>query len=237
MATISLSGQTRQRQIVILAVGGLVLGGLLLFQVPRTLERLNPPASTPTQVTQTTPAPATAQPGTAPATPVVPLATPSPSRRLPALSRFKSKDPFVQQVNPEAAPAAPAAPAPAAPAPATPAPAGSPPAASTPPASTAAPSTSEETAKATPASFTVESSGAGSATISVNGVKEKVTVSRTFPKKDPVFRLVSLKEDTAKIGIAGGTLTGGSQTVTLTKGEPLTLLNTVDGKRYKLELK
>jgi hypothetical protein len=238
MPAISLSGQTRQRQIVILAVGGVVLGGLLLFQVPRTLERLNPPAATPTQATQTAPAPATAQPDAAPATPVVPLATRPPSRRLPALSRFKSKDPFVQQVNPDAAPAAPAAsaaPAPAAPAPAPSPPAAPAPAASPPAASTAAPSKPEATTEAARPRFTVASSA--SATISVNGVTEKVTVSRTFPRKDPVFRLVSLSEDAAKIGIAGGTLTGGSQTVTLTKGEPLTLLNTVDGKRYKLELK
>lgn len=235
MAAISLSGQTRQRQIVILAVGGLVLGGLLMFQVPRTLERLNPPAATTTEATQTAPAPATPQPNTAPATPVVPVATPSPPRRLPALSRFKSKDPFIQQVDADAAPAGAAAPtsAPSAPAPsppAAPAPAASPPAASAPAASKP-----QETAKVARARFTVASSG--SATISVNGVKEKVAVTGTFPKKDPVFRLVSLREGTAKIGIAGGTLTGGSQTVTLTKGEPLTLLNTVDGKRYRLELK
>jgi hypothetical protein len=61
-------------------------------------------------------------------------------------------------------------------------------------------------------------------------------VSDSFPKDNPVFRLVSLKGETAKVGISGGTLKGGSETVTLTKGEPLTLLNTVDGKRYKLEL-
>jgi hypothetical protein len=234
MAAISLSGQTKQRQIVILAVGAVLLGGLLLFQVPRTLERLNPPAATPTQPTQTAPAPATQQPNAAPATPVVPVATPSPPRRLPALSRFKSKDPFVQQVDPDASPAAAAAPtsAPSAPAPsppAAPAPAASPAAASAPAASKP-----DETAKAARPRFTVASSG--SATISVNGVTEKVRVAGTFPKKDPVFRLVSLSENAAKIGIAGGTLTGGSQTVTLTKGEPLTLLNTVDGKRYKLEL-
>lgn len=235
MAAISLSGQTRQRQIVILAVGGVILGGLLLFQVPRTLERLNPPAATPTQTTQTAPAPATAQPDAAPATPVVPLSTPSPSRRLPALSRFKSKDPFVQQVDADASPAAAAASVPAAPAPATSPPAAPAPAASPPAASTPAASKPEATSDVARPRFTVASSG--SATITVNGVTEKVTVSGTFPKKDPVFRLVSLSEDTAKIGIAGGTLTGGSQTVTLTKGEPLTLLNTVDGKRYKLELK
>jgi hypothetical protein len=235
MAAISLSGQTRQRQIVILAVGGVVLGALLLFQVPRTLERLNPPAPTTTQATQTAPAPTTQQPNTAPATPVVPVATPSSPRRLPALSRFKSKDPFIQQVDPDAEAAAAAAPTPTPSAPAPSPPAAPAPAASPPAASTATASKPQETAKAARPRFTVASSG--SARISVNGVEEKVTVTGTFPKKDPVFRLVALSKDTARIGIAGGTLTGGSQTVTLTKGEPLTLLNTVDGKRYKLELK
>jgi hypothetical protein len=244
MAAISLSSQSRQRQIVILAVGALILGGLLLFQIPRTLERLNPPAATPTKATQKAPAPATARPETAPATPVVPAATTPRPRRSPALSRFKSKDPFVQQVDADASPEAAAAPAPASPppaspAPAPPAPAPSPPAAApaaSPPAAASTPAASkpEATSEAARPRFTVAPSG--SATISVNGVTEKVTVSGTFPKKNPVFRLVSVSEDAAKIGIAGGTLTGGSQTVTLTKGEPLTLLNTVNGKRYKLEL-
>ena len=77
---------------------------------------------------------------------------------------------------------------------------------------------------------------AGNATIAVNGAEEIVSASETFPKANPVFKLVSIGNGTAKVGIATGTLKGGSQAVTLTKGEPLTLLNTVDGKRYKLEL-
>ena len=39
-----------------------------------------------------------------------------------------------------------------------------------------------------------------------------------------------------KVGIAGGTLTGGSQTVTLKKGKKVTLVNTADGTRYELVL-
>jgi hypothetical protein len=215
MPSLSLAGQSKQRQIVILAAGGAVLGGLLLFQLPRTLDRLN--ASAPATTTQPAPAPTTPEPGAPPATPVAPLApTPAPRRAL--LSRFEPKDPFVQQVDPEASAA------------------GSGSASSAPvqravPASPvrSAPARRSRTARA---SFTVESS----ATISVNGGRERVRVASTFPRGNPVFRLVSARGNTATVGIAGGSLTGGSQTVTLTRGEPVTLLNTVDGKRYRLQL-
>lgn len=229
MAALSLSAQSKQRQIVILGVGAVALGGLLLFQIPRTLERLNPPAASTSQATQTAPARSTAKRTAAQPARVVPRETTPPPRRLHLLSRFRSKDPFIQQVDANesagsdgSTPSAPAASAPASSAPASSAP--------------AAPAAAE-TAKPARPTFTVESSGSdGFATLSVNGDQEKVRVAGTFPKEKPVFRLVSLKEDTAKIGIAGGTLKGGSQTVTLTKGEPLTLLNTVNGKRYKVEL-
>ena len=59
---------------------------------------------------------------------------------------------------------------------------------------------------------------------------------RPVPKADPVFTLVSLTATTAKIGIAGGSLESGSQTVTLKKNKPVTLMNTADGTRYVLRL-
>jgi hypothetical protein len=229
MAAFSLSAQSKQRQIVILAVGAVALGGLLLFQIPRTLDRLNPPAASTSQATQAAPARSTAKRTAAQPARVVPRETTPAPRRLHLLTRFRSKDPFIQQVdaNESAGSDGPTASAPAASAPASAAPAS---------AAPAAPAAAE-TAKPARPTFTVESAGAdGSAMLSVNGDEEKVRVAGTFPKEKPVFRLVSLKDDTAKIGIAGGTLKGGSQTVTLTKGEPLTLLNTVNGKRYKVEL-
>src|SRR5918999_4086521 len=215
MPALTLSGQTKQRQIIILAVGGLILGGLLLFQLPRTLKMIRGEEAAPATTTAPTPA-ATPVAPTTPVTPVAPT-TPSPAR-LTALTLFKSKDPFAQQVNTT---------------PST-APSGSSESSSSPPP---APAPSEASPK--PAAFrAVEAKGGRSAatetaTIAVNGAKETVAVSKTFPKAKPVFKLVSLGDDTAKIGVARGTLKGGSQTVTLSKGEPLTLLNTVDGKRYK----
>jgi hypothetical protein len=221
MPALTLSGQTKQRQIVILAVGGVLLAGLLMFQVPRTLEMLKgdepPPASTETTATPTpTPASPAAPPGVAP----VPVESSGSTPLHASLTRFTSKDPFVQQINANGGGAAPS-----------------------PSASSEAPpgEGAETESPAEPGSFAaVGSSGTApsgnAATIAVNGAEESVRVSNTFPEGNPVFKLVSLGDDTAKVGVASGKLKGGAQTVTLSKGEPLTLLNTVDGKRYRLEL-
>ena len=74
------------------------------------------------------------------------------------------------------------------------------------------------------------------AKITVNGASSDVAVGQTFPASDPVFVLRSLTRTTAKIGIAGGSLATGNQTVTLTKGKKVTLMNTADGTRYELLL-
>ena len=41
---------------------------------------------------------------------------------------------------------------------------------------------------------------------------------------------------TAKVAIAGGSIQGGHQTVTVKKNTPVTLMNTADGTRYVLRL-
>jgi hypothetical protein len=214
MPALSLSGQTKQRQVVMLAVGGLLLGGLLLFQVPRTLKMLRGSESAPAPATQQ-PAPTPVTPG-APPSPV-PVTPQPPSPHVASLLRFKSKDPFVQQINPNATSGTPASGA-----------------SSPPPPPSASPS--ERGSFRALGSANRGAAGQDKATIAVNGAEEVVGVSKTFPKANPVFKLVSVGNGTAKVGIATGKLRGGAETVTLTKGEPLTLLNTVDGKRYKLEL-
>ncbi len=73
-------------------------------------------------------------------------------------------------------------------------------------------------------------------TISVNGKNEEVGKGGTFPASSPTFRLVSFGDDTAQIGIVGGTYATGGQTVTLKKGVPVTLVNTSDGTRYRIVL-
>jgi hypothetical protein len=75
-----------------------------------------------------------------------------------------------------------------------------------------------------------------SAKIEVNGVAEDVTIGDAFPKAQPLFRLVSIKDGVARVGISGGTLQGSTQTVPLVQGKTLTLMNTADGMRYVLKL-
>jgi hypothetical protein len=223
MASITISGQSRQRQIVILAVGGVILAGLLVFQLPRTLEALRGAESSPPATTeQTTPAPVSPVAPATPVTPVAPASTTPPTLGQSALRRFKSKDPFVQQINANSSGGTGSS------------------SSSSSSGESSAPASSESASQ--PGTFRAvetsngSSAAAGSATIAVNGAEETVGVSKAFPKGNPVFRLVSIGDGTARVGIASGTLKGGSKAVTLTKGEPLTLLNTVDGKRYKLEL-
>jgi len=64
----------------------------------------------------------------------------------------------------------------------------------------------------------------------------EVKVDGTFPAAQPLFKLVSLKDGVARIGIAGGMLQGSSQTVALPVGKSVTLMNTADGMRYVVKL-
>src|SRR5207237_8373153 len=79
-------------------------------------------------------------------------------------------------------------------------------------------------------------STATTATISVNGVSEEVSVGATFPKAQPYFTLVSLSPTAAKIGIAGGSLSTGAPTVTLEQGKKLTLMYTADCTSSALQM-
>jgi hypothetical protein len=215
-----------KRTKIIAGVLGVVLIGVLAWQIPSLMSTMNkkpPPNAAPAPPPAATgaPAPVTPPPGAAPAPTGTPVAVgtlvdsdPSPqagSGQLLSFDRFESKDPFVQQTGAPQAGAPPAAKA--APSPQTPPPPPPPP----PPVSSAARLTSAQ--------------------ISVNGETEQVGVGAKFPASDPVFRLVSLKKTTAKVAIAGGSLSTGDGAVTLTKGKKLTLMNTADGTRYELVLK
>ncbi len=225
-----------KRQKIIAAVLGVALLGVLAYEVPSVLKMMHkkPAAATATPAPPTVPA--TGSPSTgvpAAGTPVAavsgstslvdsdPPARPA-AGQLISFDRFATKDPFVQRAGALAAGCEGSscttgtttetpAPKPAQPKPAkTPAPAPAPPPAPSPAGS--------------------------SAKISVNGEAETVAVSGNFPESDPVFVLVALTRTTAKIGIAGGSLASGDQTVTLTKGKKVTLMNTADGTRYELVL-
>jgi hypothetical protein len=72
--------------------------------------------------------------------------------------------------------------------------------------------------------------------IAVNGVQEQVNVAADFPAASPTFHLVSLTQTTAKIAIAGGSYASGAATITLKVGKAITLMNTADGTRYRIQL-
>ena len=229
-----------KKQKIIAGVLGALLVGVLAFQGPRTLKMLHQssasasPAATTTAATGTTGASgalaATAAAGSTAGGDGVndPGVLPAPqSGQLLAFSRFRSKDPFTQQINIKCAGDA-----------ASSAGCG---------ASTAAqPSgTTTTTGKTKPtgsgSTTPISTGGAGavklsSAEISVNGISESVAVGAKFPASNPTFVLVSLTKKSAKIGISGGSLEGSKQTVTLKKGVALTLMNTADGTRYVLRL-
>jgi hypothetical protein len=218
-----------KRQKIIAAVLGVLLLGVLAYEVPSLMKTMNkkPPAPVPAATPAPAGAPVAGGPvAAAPVSAPVPSATLSDSDplaqagsgQLLSFDRFSSKDPFVQQVDtadcesggPKCTPATP------------------------PPAKTKK-RQPKPTISGTPAQPPPAPAPTG-ARISVNGTSELVAVGKTFPSSDPVFRLVSLTRTTAKIGIAGGSLSTGDATATLTKGKKVTLMNTADGTRYELIL-
>jgi hypothetical protein len=220
-----------KKQKIVAAVLGVVLLGVLAWQVPSLMKTLNkkpPPSGAPAPAPAPAPVPGATGAVVPPATgtPVAtsvstgtlvdsdPAAQPAGGQLL-TFDRFASKDPFAQQLGTPAASAAAAAGKAAW----KPAPAPIPP----------PPRAAKTPAAKTPAAVT-------SARISVNGAPEQVGVGVSFPKADPLFVLVTLTPTTAKVGISEGTLDTGSPTVTLKKGKKLTLQNTVDGARYELLL-
>jgi hypothetical protein len=243
-----------KRQKIMVAVGGVLLLGLLAFQVPRTMKMLHQQgaddsaaAATTTTSAATTPAASSA--AASAATPASatgagdglgdPDVAPAPqSGQLLAFSRFRTKDPFAQQLDLTCGSAASSDGS-------TSASCGS--GSST---STSSSASNKGKAPATPPSgggnVTPVSNGGPppaptvtrptTAKISVNGIAESVRVGADFPASSPTFTLVSLTRTSAKIGITGGSLESGSATVTLTKNKPLTLMNTADGTRYVLRL-
>jgi hypothetical protein len=76
----------------------------------------------------------------------------------------------------------------------------------------------------------------GAVRISVNGRPESVRMGASFPSSNPVFKLVSVTGGVVKIGIANGSYSSGAQTVALRLNSPLTLVDSTNGVRYKLQL-
>jgi hypothetical protein len=242
-----------KRQKVMAGAGGLLLLVLLAIQVPRTMKLMHPgsqstEASRPTSTSASGAqplAPPTLDGGSTTGTAAVgatPIAAPTTADgisdaasplppgagQLVSFSKFKSKDPFQQQVTlgcgSDSSATAAGCPA-----------SGSAVAATTPSSGSLAvqpTQTSRTTATRAPGS----GASATTATISVNGSSGSVTVGASFPASQPLFTLVSLTRAAAKVGIAGGSYESGAPTVTLNLGKTVTLQNTSDGTRYSLRL-
>jgi len=254
--------KARKKKITAAALGGILLLAIAI-QGPKTLKMLHgsspsqPAAtsassssSTATTAPVATPSAATQIPSTASATSVTSMQDsdlPPARKRTQLLSfdTFDSKDPFVQQVTEETAPTSVGTASSVSTSGV--APDGSTtsalhiPAGGTAGATTAAASsqtgTSSSSSTNTPTRSTAQAgSRLTAAVVDVNGKQESVGVAAAFPKANPTFKLVSLSNGVAKIGLAGGNYASGAQTVALRLGHTLTLVNTSDGMRYELRL-
>jgi hypothetical protein len=221
-----------KRQKIVAAVGGVILVGLLIWRVPPMIALMNKkpptPSSTPAAVAPAPAAPTLPATGTAGGSAELvdsdrsPVAGPG---QLVSFGRFVSKDPFVQQSGKRCVDSAgvtivcPAA-------------TGS--SKSKPKRPIKEPDLELELPSPTPP--TKSPAARAGAQISVNGAADGVAVGATFPTADPVFRLVSVAGKTAKIAIDGGSYVSGDATIKLSKGEPVTLVNTADGTRYRVVL-
>jgi hypothetical protein len=76
---------------------------------------------------------------------------------------------------------------------------------------------------------------AAGATIEVNGTSEDVRVDDSFPASDPTFKLVSVTETAAVIGLVSGSFSNGDDTITINVGETL-VLAADDGTRYAIKI-
>jgi hypothetical protein len=79
-----------------------------------------------------------------------------------------------------------------------------------------------------------QSQGEG-ATIEVNGTSENVGINDPFPASDPTFKLVSVTDTAAVIGLVSGSFSNGDDTITINVGETL-VLAADDGARYAIKI-
>jgi hypothetical protein len=243
-----------KRQKIMVAVGGVILLGLLAFQVPRTMKMLHQKgadsaaATTTSASTTTTPTGSAMAAGAAPVSAAAgvdglgdPDSLPAPqSGQLLAFSRFRTKDPFAQQLDVACAGSGTSSDGSAASCGSGSGSTSTSTSTSGPSKKSSAPSTPPSdggsVAPVSPTTPPVAVARPTTAKISVNGTSETVQVGADFPASNPTFTLVSLTKTSAKIAIAGGSLESGGPTVTLAVGKPLTLMNTADGTRYVLRL-
>jgi hypothetical protein len=228
----------KDRKMKKVAIGlSVVLVAVLVFEVPKVLNQ-GGGGSAPAAAVATTPAtstasPTTAAPATTPTGTAAAAVTTTASTKLPnsdtlpkvgkaqlySFGHFAAKDPFVQQVSVTPTQGAQSG------------------------SSTTSSGSSSTTAGSTGTAAAVTQHQStrvlavtGAARISVNGRVQIVRTGTSFPSSNPLFRLVSVGNGVARIGIASGSYSSGARTVSLVAGRSLTLVDTADGIRYQLRL-
>ena len=202
-----------RKQKIFVVVAGILLLGLLAFQLPRLLGGSATPAAAPAEETSFASNPtSSARPaGTNVSLTDTDRRVRGAPGQLSSFTEFALKDPFVQQVVTESSFGG-----------------------------VQEGGTTEEKASTPPTKeFTVGSSSEAAMTIiSVNGARQALAPGAAFPAADPVFVLVAEQPDasTAVIGVAGGAYASGAKTTKLTVGKPLILVNTTTGARYRIVL-
>jgi hypothetical protein len=231
MARVSNAKAKEKKQKIVLAVGGVLLLGLLAFQGPKFLKLMkgsSTPAAAATSTSSTEKSP------TATSSATLIASTPSGSAlatsgKLASLSLFRAKDPFVQLVSESGATSSAAKAAAAPPPPPPPAPAPAP-----------APTPAKASTGSGPLFGTVTGgASAGSlptARILLNGAPTTVALGHSFPAAKPVFRLAGVLSGGVSISLVDGGLADGASAVKLQKGQSMTLMNTVDRRRYTIKL-
>jgi len=250
----SIAERRIRRQKIFIAIGSVVLLAILGYELPKLLgghgdKNAIPGVSIVSPGADIVGAPPPVPVGKLPPTDRVVVVRDS--GQLISFGLFKSKDPFVQQLDTTEQPTA--VPAPPPPTKTTTTPTSTTPEqpgvgvtpvvttpSSTPgsPGASGAPAvpgvgvTPGTTTPATPPPVPTE------ALISTNGLCERVAVDGTFPTSENIFRLVSIAKDgkSVQVGIVGGSFDSGQPTATLKLGGKLTLVNTADGTRYVIEL-
>jgi hypothetical protein len=222
--------EAKDRRAKKLAIGGAVLLAIVLaWEVPHLLggKKSATPAGTTTAAAVDSATPGATTPATtAIGTPATATTAPTPSPKLTSsdlpprrskgqlasFSTFASKDPFVQQVTADTG------------------------AGTTGTGSSTGTTSSTTASRGKPVLTARTLAHSGAVRISVNGRPESVRVGASFPSSNPMFRLVSVSRGSVKIGIADGSYSSGAQTVSLRLNSPITLVDSTNGVRFKLQL-
>jgi hypothetical protein len=220
-ADVKAAKEAKQKKLLIAL--GVVLLGLMAFQLPKLMGG-SEPAAAPATTVPVAGDPATVAPASpgavSPTTGAADLAAAAKGARpkagesqLASFTLFEAKDPFVQKIVEQTDSGKPAS---------------------------GADSGKGASAGAAAGGITV---GGGStpavvyefATLSVNGEPEAVTLKGEFPVDDPMFVVAAVGKSQIKVGVAGGKLTNG-KLATIKLGKSLTLVNDATGARYVIQL-